>query len=63
MFAGVPKLIETNKDLNMTVLYFQKPSVEVLAIQHLSEPPVMATFLLISSGFGQGGSSKIIRIE
>lgn len=63
MFAGVPKLIQTNKDLNMTVLHFKEPSVEVLAIQYLSEPSVMATCLLISSGVCQSGSSEINRIE
>ena len=62
MFAGVPKLIQTNKDLNMTVLHFKEPSVEVLAIQYLSEHTVMAICLLIIV-VGQGASSEINRIE
>ena len=61
--AGDQKLIQTNKDLNMMFVYsLEPPSVEVLAIQYLSEHTVMATCLLIIV-VGQGASSEINRIE
>ena len=61
--AGVPKLIQTNKDHKIIFIHsLEPPSVEVLAIQYLSEHTVMATCLLIIV-VGQGASSEINRIE
>ncbi len=54
MFASVPESVQTNEDFNMTIFHFQEPSIEVLAVaqENLSEPSVMASCLLISSGVG-----------